>query len=151
MPATILTADHYDAVRALISPDVTSAHVSDAYLGQLPIAPEAEKKVLRKLVKAGVDVDSLSTDLKEDVTVAMMHECLAILCLTVPQILEQSEIEVSTEMQEIDWKEKRAYHLEEVSDKIAEIIADSIPTEPVVTGRRLPFGRVGTQRPPENQ
>ena len=44
MPATILTADPYDAVRALIAPDVTDVHVSDAYLSQQPFAPEGRAR-----------------------------------------------------------------------------------------------------------
>ena len=44
MPATILTATHYDAVRGLIAPDVTAEHIPDAYLSQQPFAPDAERR-----------------------------------------------------------------------------------------------------------
>ena len=60
MPATILTAAHYDAVRALIAPDVTAAHISDAYLSQPPFAPEAEREVRKRLRAAKVDVAGLT-------------------------------------------------------------------------------------------
>ena len=38
MPATVLTSQHYDAVRGLIAPDVTAEHISDDYLSQQPFA-----------------------------------------------------------------------------------------------------------------
>ena len=44
MPATILTSQHYDAVRGLIAPDVTAEHISDDYLSQQPFAPDAERR-----------------------------------------------------------------------------------------------------------
>ena len=152
---------NYDGLRALISPDVTSLHVSDAYLGQLPIAPEAEKTVIRKLKAEDLDIqtderfDENAADydqsLVDDVLVLMMHESMDILCLTVPQLLEQSEIEVSTQVQLIDWEKKRAFHIGEAIAKLAEIIAIAASTVPTVQGRQLPFGPVGTKRPPENR
>ena len=50
MAATILTDSHYDGVRGLIAPDVTSEHISDAYLSQRPFAPEAERTVRKRLI-----------------------------------------------------------------------------------------------------
>ena len=162
METNYLIPSDYSGIRALIGPDVTPAHVSDVYLGQLPIVPTAEKAVVRKLKAADVDIAPLfpvdisglteaQLSLREAIKVAMMHECMVTLCLTVPQLLEQSEIEVSTEVQSIDWEKKRAFHLGEVVEQIANIISDSASTQKPVTGRQLPFGRVGTERPPENQ
>lgn len=149
MAATILTVDHYDAVRALIAPDVTAAHISDAYLSQQPFAPEAERKVLKRLRAAEIDVDMLPSDILSDVRLAMMHQCMTVLCLTVPQMLRQTQLEVITEVQNIDWKEKRAFHTSEVEDLINDSIARV--TEDTTTARSpsraMPFGAVGTQRP----
>ena len=147
MPATVLTVDHYDAVRALIAPDVTEAHISNDYLSQQPFAPEAERKVRKRLRAVGIDVDTLTGDTLEDVRLAMMHECLTVLCLTVPQMLRQTQLEVVTDVQRIDWKEKRAFHRSEVEDLIDDIIArvteDTPASKPL---RSLPFGAVGTLR-----
>ena len=59
MPATILTSQHYDAVRGLIAPDVTAEHISDDYLSQQPFAPDAERQVRKRLSAEGIDVDAL--------------------------------------------------------------------------------------------
>ena len=101
MPATVLTSEHYDGVRGLIAPDVTSEHISDAYLSQRPFAPEAERKVRKRLNNAGIDVGTLTGDALEDARLAMMHECAAVLCLTAPQQLRQNLIQVTTEVQEV--------------------------------------------------
>ena len=66
-----------------------------------------------------------------------MHQCVAELSLTVPQILRTTQLEILTEVQSIDWKEKRAFHLSKVEEKIADVIesaatSDSAPK----TGRR---------------
>ena len=57
MPATVLTSQHYDAVRGLIAPDVTAEHISDDYLSQQPFAPDAERQVRKRLSAEGIDVD----------------------------------------------------------------------------------------------
>lgn len=149
MAATILTTDHYDAVRALIAPDVTDAHISDAYLSQPSIAPDAERTVRKRLRAAEIDVDTLTGDDLADARLAMMHECMTILCLTVPQMLRQTELEVVTEVQSIDWKEKRVFHQSKVDELVVDVVeraakrkSDSTPHT-----RALPFGAVGTQRP----
>lgn len=121
MQATILTQAHYDAVRGLIAPDVTAAHISDEYLSQLPFAPAAEKEVRRRVELSGVDIDSLDAETVEDVRLAMMHACAAVLCLTAPQLLRQSGLQVSTEVQRVDWQAKREFHLAEVGSKLEEI------------------------------
>ena len=87
MPATVLTSQHYDAVRGLIAPDVTSDHISDAYLSQQPFAPDAEREVRKRLSAEGIDVDSLTGDDREVALLAMMNQCVADLSLTVPQIV----------------------------------------------------------------
>ena len=70
------------------------------YLSQRPFAPEAERKVRKRLSAAGIDVDSLTGDSLEDARLAMMHECTAVLCLTAPQQLRQTLIQVVTEVQQ---------------------------------------------------
>ena len=159
MAARVLTADHYDAVRALIAPDVTEAHISDDYLSQQPFAPKAERKVRKRLISAErelrkkgfptaeINVDALRGANLEDARLAMMHECMTVLCLTVPQMLRQTELEVITEVQNIDWKEKRAYHTSERDDLINDII-ESVKEDTTTqsASRALPFGAVGTQR-----
>lgn len=144
MQATILTQSHYDAVRGLIAPDVTDAHISDSYLSQLPFAPTAEKTVRRRLEFAEVDIDTLDTDTLEDVRLAMMHACAAVLCLTAPQLLRQSALQVSTEVQRVDWQEKRQFHLAEVDSKIDEILQriENTP-KPEAVRRYVPFRAVG--------
>ena len=155
MPATILTDNFYDAIRALIAPDVTDAHISNAYLSQLPFAPEAEKEIRRRLAAEGIDVDALTGDALEDARLAMMHECAAVLCLTAPQLLRQTELQVSTEVQRIDWKEKREFHLSEADSKMNDVKTNYKPDGTTGTGigqpdkgrpRLNPFAAVGTKR-----
>ena len=86
MPATVLTSQHYNAVRGLISPDVTAEHISDDYLSQQPFAPDAEREVRKRLKAAGIDVEALTGDDRDDVLLAMMHQCASELCLTSAQI-----------------------------------------------------------------
>jgi hypothetical protein len=159
MPTKVLTASHYDAIRALIAPDVTEAHISNGYLSQLPFAPEAEKEVRRRLTAQGIDVDTLSKDAIEDARLAMMHECAAVLCLTAPQLLRQMGLQVSTEVQRIDWKEKREFHLSEADSKINDVKTNAESGGTTSTGqpgsrpsvgtgrtRLNPFGAVGTKQ-----
>lgn len=148
MPATILTNAHYDGVRGLIAPDITAEHISDDYLSQRPFAPEAERKVRKRLNAAGVDVDSLTGESLEDARLAMMHECGAVLCLTAPQQLRQTLIQVVTEVQDIDWKEKRAFHLGEADELVNDIVENAAAAGSASTKRKRanPFGAVGTER-----
>ena len=147
MPTAIFTNSHYDSVRGLIAPDVTSAHISDAYLSQRPFAPEAERTVRKRLRAAGIDVDMLTGDNLEDALLAMMHECAAVLCLTAPQQLRQNLIHVITEVQAIDWQEKRMFHLSKVDELVNDIIESvEIGQALVNRKRRNPFGAIGTQR-----
>ena len=147
MAATVLTVDYYDAVRALIAPDVTDAHISDAYLSQGPFVPEAERKVRKRLRTAKIDVDTLIGDSIEDARLAMMHACAAVLCLTVPQMLRQTQLQVVTEVQSIGWQEKRKFHESEVDDLLDDIrerVKEGTSTSK--PARALPFGAVGTMR-----
>ena len=121
MQTTVLTTTYYDAVRALIAPDITELHISDAYLSQLPFAPAAEKQVRQKLASVGIDIDTYTDDTLEDARLAMMHACAAVLCLTAPQLIRQSALQVSTEVQRIDWKVKREFHLSEMDRLIDDI------------------------------
>ncbi|MYC74950.1 hypothetical protein F4X10_06595 [Candidatus Poribacteria bacterium] len=149
MPATILTSQHYDAVRGLIAPDVTASHISDAYLSQQPFAPDAERQVRKRLSAEGIDVDTLTGDDREVALLAMMHACAAELSLTVPQILRTTQLEILTEVQSIDWQEKRAFHLSKVEEKIAEVVESVVSTSGSASSkgtRRLPFAAVGTER-----
>ena len=147
MAATILTADHFDAVRALIAPDVTDAHISDAYLSQQPFAPEAERKVRKRLRAAGIDVDTLTGENLENARLAMMHTCASVLCLTAPQLLRQTELQVITEVQAVDWKEKRQFHQSQVDELVDDIVERvAADTSSQQQSRALPFGAVGTQR-----
>ena len=149
MPATILTSQHYDAVRGLIAPDVTAEHIPDAYLSQQPFAPDAEREVRKRLSAEGIDVDSLTGDDREVALLAMMNQCVADLSLTVPQIVRTTQIEILTEVQSIDWKEKRAFHLSKVEEKVVDIVesvAKSDGASKKGARRRLPFGAVGTER-----
>ena len=148
MPATVLTSSHYDGVRGLIAPDVTAEHISDDYLSQRPFAPEAERKVRKRLNAAGIDVDSLTGDGLEDARLAMMHECAAVLCLTAPQQLSQNLIGVITSVQAIDWQEKRAFHLAEAAELMNDIVENTpeVGSAPTQRKRRNPFGAVGTER-----
>ena len=150
MPATILTSTHYDAVRGLIAPDVTAAHISDAYLSSGPFAPDAERTVRKRLSAAGIDVDTLTGDAREDALLGMIHQCASELCLTAPQILRTTQLEVVTEVQSIDWREKRMFHLSKVEEKIADVVADAGTVDGASkkgNARRLPFAAVGTERP----
>lgn len=144
MQTTVLTPTHYDAVRALIAPDITEVHISDTYLSQLPFAPAAEKQVRQKLASAEIDIDTFTDDTLEDARLAMMHACAAVLCLTAPQLLRQSALQVSTEVQRIDWKAKREFHVSEMEKRIDDIIARlSDTTLPKGKTRLHPFRAIG--------
>lgn len=147
MQTSLITETDYTAIRALIAPDITETHLSDAYLSQLPFVPDAEKTVRRQLTPHGINIDALPTDSLEDVRLAIMHTCAATLCLTAPQLLRQSALQVNTEVQRIDWQQKREFHLTHAQTKISEVIqtATHHPT-PTNKKRRLPFGAVGTKR-----
>ena len=148
MPATILTSEHYDAVRGLIAPDVTSDHISDAYLSQDPFAPDAEREVRKRLRAEGIDVDTLTGEALEVARLGMMHQCASELCVVAAQILQSDQIEIGTRVQEINWKEKRAFHQAKVVEKVADVGTEVQASETVdsQTTRRLPFGAVGTER-----
>lgn len=148
MAATVLISEHYNGVRALIAPEVTAEHISDDYLSQLAFAPEAERKVRKRLNAAGIDVDSLTGENRDNALLAMMHECVAVLCLTAPQQLRQTLIQVVTEVQNVDWKEKRAFHLGEAGELVNDIIENVAKTGSASSKRtrRNPFGAVGTER-----
>ena len=157
MAATILTADHYDAVRALIAPNITSAHISDAYLGQLPIVPEAERNIRKRLARQGIVLnadgtrnektgDAISEDVQEDILLAMIHECMVVLSIVIPQQTREDMLEIVTEVQKIDWKAKQAFHIGEVDEKLSNIVDTLTPATSSVQGRSLPMGPVGTQR-----
>ena len=140
--------EDYNAIRGLIAPDVTAAHISDAYLGQQPFAPEAERTVRKRLAAATIDVDTLTGEVLKDARLAMLHECAATLCLTAPQQIRQAALQVQTEVQTVDWQAKQAFHLAKVDELVNDIIEnvtkkgnDSAPRT-----RRTPFGAVGTQR-----
>lgn len=153
---TVLINDYYDAIRGLVAPDVTLAHISNQYLSQLPFVPAAERKVRQRLAADGIDVDTLTGEAREDAILAMMHECVAVLCLTAPQLLRQTELQVSTEVQRIDWKEKREFHLAEAGSKISDVKEKFGKDGTTSTGqpgtigagrnRLSPFGAVGTKR-----
>ena len=145
--AITLDGIFFSSVRGLISPDVTAAQISDAYLQQEPFGPDAKRTVTKLLHAENVDVDSLTGDAEATAQLAMMHACAAVLCLTAPQLIRQSQLQVITEIQNIDWKEKRLFHLGEVKEKIREVV-DIVNPTPVSTAktRQHPFGRVGTQR-----
>ena len=147
MPATVLTSDHYDAVRGLIAPDVTADHISDDYLSQDPFAPDAEREVRKRLRAESVDVDTLTGEALEVARLAMIHQCVADICLTAAQILQQDQIEIVTRVQEINWKEKRAFHLSKVTEKVSDVVMETASESATSqTKRRLPFGAVGTER-----
>ena len=149
MPATVLTSQHYDAVRGLIAPDVTAEHISDDYLSQQPFAPDAERQVRKRLSVANIDVDTLTDDDRDDALLAMMHACAAELSLTVPQVLRTTQLEIATEVQGIDWKEKRMFHLSKVEEKVADVVESAATADAASTKgtRRPPFAAVGTERP----
>ena len=149
MPATILTSQHYNAIRGLIAPDVTAEHISDAYIEQQPFAPDAERTVRRHLLAEGIDIDTLTGDARDDARLAIIHQCVANMALSVPQVLRTTQLEITTEVQSIDWKEKRAFHLTKVEEKLTDVVesvatSDSAPRKGT---RRLPFAAVGTERP----
>ena len=149
MPATILTSQHYDAVRGLIAPDVTAEHISDDYLSQDPFAPDAERQVRKRLSAEGIDVDALRGDALEIALLAMEHRCAANLALVVPQIIQSDQIEINTRVQQIDWEKKRAYHLGEVAEKVADVVESVVESggaSKTETRRKLPFAAVGTER-----
>lgn len=149
MPETpVLTSQYYDAVRGLIAPDVTADHISDDYLSQDPFAPDAEREVRKRLRAEGVDVDTLTGEALEIARLAMMHQLAAQLCVVAAQILQQDQIEVVTRVQEINWKEKRAFHLSVVSEKVGDVVREVGESDAVVsqTKRRNPFAAVGTER-----
>lgn len=148
MPATILTKEHYDAVRGLIAPDVTADHISDDYLSQQPFAPDAEREVRKRLRAENIDADTLTGEALEIARLAMMHQCASELCVVAAQILQSDQIEIVTRVQEINWKEKRAFHQAKVTEKVSDVVTEVQASEPVVshTKRRLPFGAAGTER-----
>ena len=148
MPATILTSQYYDAVRGLIAPDVTSDHISDDYLSQQPFAPDAEREVRKRLRAENIDADTLTGEALEVARLAMMHQCASELCVVAAQILQSDQIEVVTRVQEINWKEKRAFHQAKVTEKVSDVVTEVQESETVVsqTKRRLPFGAAGTER-----
>ncbi|MDE0681611.1 MAG: hypothetical protein OXI63_01730 [Candidatus Poribacteria bacterium] len=148
MPATILTSQHYDAVRGLIAPDVTADHISDAYLSQQPFAPDAEREVRKRLRAENIDADALTGEALEVARLAMTHQCASELCVVAAQILQSDQIEIGTRVQEINWKEKRAFHQAKVTEKVSDVVIEVQAESPVVsqTKRRLPFGAAGTER-----
>ena len=147
MAATILTPVYYDAVRALIAPDVTAEHISDAYLSEQPFAPEAERTVRKRLRAAKIDVDALTGDALTDARLAMLHACASVLCLTAPQMVRQSQLQIVTEVQSIDWKEKMQFHESKVNGLVDDIIESvEVSAPPTKRTRALPFGAVGTAR-----
>ena len=146
--AITLDGIFFNGVRGLISPDVTAAQISDAYLQQQPFGPDAKRTVTQQLQTQHVDVDSLTGEAADTALLAMMHACAAVLCLTAPQLIRQTQLQVMTELQNIDWKEKRMFHLDEVKEKIREVVAVVRPpaTTSTTKTRRNPFGAVGTAR-----
>ena len=148
MPATVLTSTHYDAVRGLIAPDVTAEHISDDYLSQQPFAPDAERTVRRHLLAEGIDIDTLTGDARDDALLAIIHQCVANMALSVPQVLRTTQLEILTEVQSIDWKEKRMFHLSQVDEKVSAVMVSVAASEgpPTQGTRRVPFAAVGTER-----
>ena len=146
MPATILTSTHYDAVRGLIAPDVTADHISDAYLSQQPFAPDAEREIRKRLRAENIDADTLTGEALEVARLAMMHQCASELCVVAAQILQSDQIEIVTRVQEINWKEKRAFHQAKVTEKVADVVTEVQASRTPVgsqTKRRVPFAVVG--------
>ena len=149
MPATVLTSTHYNAVRGLIAPDVTADHISDDYLSQQPFAPDAEREVRKRLRAQNIDVDALTGEALEIARLAMEHRCAANLAPVVAQVIQSDQIEINTRVQKIDWEKKRAYHLREVEEKVADVIVEAQTaddTRSTGTRRRVPFAAVGTER-----
>ena len=80
---------------------------------------------------------------------AMEHRCAANLALVVPQIIQSDQIEINTRVQQIDWEKKRAYHLGEVAEKVADVVESVVESggaSKTETRRKLPFAAVGTER-----
>ena len=150
MAKKVLINDYYDDIRGLIAPDITTVHISNKYLSQLPFVPAAEKEVRRRLAADSIDVDMLTGGTFQDAILAMIHQCAAVLCITAPQLLRQTALQVSAEIQRIDWKEKRAFHLSEVDNKIRDIKAKFGTEQPgtidAQRSRLNPFRAVGTKR-----
>ena len=148
MSATLFTSQHYDAARGLIGPDVTAVHIPDAYLSQQPFAPDAERQVRKRLMAVGIDVDTLTGDDRDNALLAMIYQCVSELCLSAPQMIRQTQLQVVTEVQSIDWKEKRAYHLTRVEEKVSDIVESVAKSDDASKKgtRRLPFAAVGTKR-----
>lgn len=150
MVKKVLRKYHHNAIRGLIAPDITEVHISDEYLLQLPFVPAAEKEVRRRLAADGIDVDTLTSGILEDAVLAMIHQCAALLCITAPQLLRQTALQVSAEIQRIDWKEKRAFHLSEVDKKINDVKSKFGTEQPETVdaqrSRLNPFRAVGTKR-----
>lgn len=144
----MLTVSHYAAVRALISPDVTAVHLPDAYLSQAPFAPAAVRVIEKRL--SGIDVQELTGDAREEAILAMLHQCAAELCVSVPQLVRQTQLQVVVEVQTIDWQAKRAFHLAKVDACVASVVSCVSGTsggpEQQRARRGLPFGAIGTYR-----
>ncbi len=146
MAAKVLTSQYYNAVRGLIAPDVTAEHISDDYLSQDPFAPDAEREVRKRLRAENIDVDTLTGEPLEVARLAMIHQCASELCVVAAQILQSDQLDVVTRVQEIDWKEKRAFHLSKVTEKIVDVVTEvQVSGSPSgsQTKRRLPFSTVG--------
>ena len=146
--ATVLIPEYYDGVRAFIGPDVTAAHISDAYLSQPGFAPEAERKVRKRLNANGIDVDALTGEDLDLARLAMMHECAAVLCMTDPQQLQQTLIQVQIRVQEIDWQEKKKFHFAQSNELVNDII-ENVAEAGSASSKRTranPFGAVGTEQ-----
>ena len=128
---------------------MTSEHISDDYLSQDPFAPDAERTVRKRLSAEGIDVDTLTGEPLEVARLGMMHQCASELCVVAAQILQQDQIEVVTRVQEINWKEKRAFHLAKVTEKVSDVVESVVESggaSKTETRRKLPFAAVGTER-----
>ena len=150
MPATILTSQHYDAVRGLIAPDVTAEHISDDYLSQDPFAPDAERTVRKRLSgRRALMWTALTGRCAEDALDRNDASMCSELCVVAAQILQQDQIEIVTRVQEINWKEKRAFHLAKVTEKVSDVVESVVESggaSKTETRRKLPFAAVGTER-----
>lgn len=149
MVNTILTSESYPAIRGLLSPEITAVYLPDTYLSLDPFAPAAEREIRHRLSMAGVDIDALESDAVTEVRLAMIYQCAAELCLTVPQMLRQSQLQVDTEVQTIDWEKKQKYHLAKVAEVVSGIIARAALK--TASGRKVPFASVGTEREEDGQ
>ena len=150
MAAYMWTKDDYNSVRGLIAPDVTEKDISDNFLAQQPFAPEAQRTVRKMLVTAKVitfEITELTGETLDEARLAMMHACAGTLCLTAPQQIRQSALEVQTQVQTVNWQEKQQFHLAKVDEIVNLLIAKLTPANPPSTKtRRNPFGAVGTLR-----